>query len=254
MNDYLYFLQENVFIWVIAVIGTMGCLAYSLAGKGLTLLHKETEKMTASNNSFIRQLKLRRENGMRINVNITNTEAFIVKNMDKYRYMGMRVHNYVRVGDFTAFLCLMLGFVAGIINDSLWYVMYAGVCTMAVKTVDRLENIPRKEYIVRMNMVDYFDNILTMDNKEMESEADVDYNINDMTDDNYEYNNYKVRNVNNPEYKKETASGALYKRDVHSKGMAESGIVGAGRRNTTARETAVSDSATDRAVREKKAM
>ena len=44
MSDYLYFLQENVFIWVIAVIGTMGCLAYSLAGKGLALLHKEKKK------------------------------------------------------------------------------------------------------------------------------------------------------------------------------------------------------------------
>ena len=81
MQEYLQLMEENVFVMVIAIIGIMGCAAYSLAGKGLNILYEESLSMTSTNNPFIKQLKLRRENGMRINVNISNTYAFIAKNI-----------------------------------------------------------------------------------------------------------------------------------------------------------------------------
>jgi len=74
MQNFLSLMAENTFAIIIAVMGFFGCLAYGIAGKGMSVLYNESLSMTASSHPFIRQLKLRRENGMRI-----NTEAYIIR-------------------------------------------------------------------------------------------------------------------------------------------------------------------------------
>ena len=89
MQNFLSLMAENTFAIIIAVMGFFGCLAYGIAGKGMSVLYNESLSMTASNHPFIRQLKLRRENGMRINTSIHNTQAFVLKNMERYRYLNL---------------------------------------------------------------------------------------------------------------------------------------------------------------------
>ena len=47
----------------------------------------------------------------------------------------------------------------------------------------RIEDVERKEQQVVINIVDYFDNILTFDKKVVETEPKEDYNKNDMQAD-----------------------------------------------------------------------
>ena len=95
MQNFLSLMAENTFAIIIAVMGFFGCLAYGIAGKGMSVLYNESLSMTASSHPFIRQLKLRRENGMRINTSIHNTQAFVLKNMERYRYLNLSIDEYV---------------------------------------------------------------------------------------------------------------------------------------------------------------
>lgn len=180
MQNFLGLLQQNAFIIIIAVTGFFGCIVFNLAGKGLSKLYDETCIMTGSNNAFIKQLKLRRENGMRINVNIRNTYAFVMKNMDKYRYLNLSIRDYVKMAYLLQLVCVMLGLMGGVIHQNVWYAAYGCVCAIAVACVGRIEDIDRKEQQVIINIVDYFDNILTSDKKVVESRAKEDYNKNSM--------------------------------------------------------------------------
>ena len=165
MQNFTVNVGENAFVILIALTGLFGCLAFSLAGKGLSILYNETISMTVSTHPFIKQIKLRRENGMRINMNIHNTYAFVLKSMDKYKYLNLTVRDYMKVAWLIQLVCVMLGLVGGVIKANVWYTAYGCVCAVAVSCVGRIEDVERKEQQVVVNMVDYFDNMLGQDRK-----------------------------------------------------------------------------------------
>lgn len=102
---------------------------------------------------------------MRINMNIHNTYAFVLKSMDKYKYLNLTVRDYMKVAWLIQLVCVMLGLVGGVIKANVWYTAYGCVCAVAVSCVGRIEDVERKEQQVVVNMVDYFDNMLGQDRK-----------------------------------------------------------------------------------------
>lgn len=180
MQDFIGIVQQNVFIIVIAAAGLFGCIAFSMAGKGIAQLYDETCSMTTSTHPFIKQLKLRRENGMRINVNIHNTYAFVLKNLDKYKYLNLSIRDYIKMAWLIQLICVMLGLVGGVANQNVWYTAYGCVCAIAVSCVGKIEDVEKKEQQVVVNIIDYFDNILSSDKKMVETEQKEDYNKDDV--------------------------------------------------------------------------
>ena len=177
MQNFLSLMAENTFAIIIAVMGFFGCLAYGIAGKGMSVLYNESLSMTASSHPFIRQLKLRRENGMRINTSIHNTQAFVLKNMERYRYLNLSIDEYVKTAWLIQLICIMLGLMSGIIKQNMWYTAYGCVCAVAVACVGKIEDIEKKESRIVVNIVDYFDNVLSNDRVragEIEDEPDME--------------------------------------------------------------------------------
>lgn len=169
MQNFIINIGQNAFVILIALTGLFGCLAFSLAGKGLSILYNETISMTASTHPFVKQIKLRRENGMRVNMNIHNTYAFVLKSLDKYKYLNLSVREYMKAAWLIQLVCVMLGLVGGVINSNVWYTAYGCVCAVAVSCVGRIEDVERREQQIVINMVDYFDNVLSHDRKNDES-------------------------------------------------------------------------------------
>lgn len=170
MQNLMSIIVENAFAILIAVTGFFGCLAFSLAGKGLTVLYNETTSMTASNHPFIKQIKLRRENGMRINTSIHNTYVFVLKSMERYKYLNLTVRDYIKTAWLIQLICVMIGLIGGVIKGNVWYTAYGCVCAIAVACVGRIEDVDRKEQQIVVNIVDYFDNVLAVDKKSVETE------------------------------------------------------------------------------------
>lgn len=163
-------IKQNGFVIFIALTGVFGCLTLSLAARGLNKLYVESLMMTTTANAFLKQLKLRRENGMRINSSIHNTYAFVCKNMDKYKYLNMTIRDYIKMAWFIQLLCVMFGLVAGLINQNVWFTAYGCVCAIAVSCVSKMEDLSYKQQQIAMNIVDYFDNIVTADIKVLDED------------------------------------------------------------------------------------
>lgn len=175
-------MQENAFAVIIAVMGLFGCLSFGLAGKGMTVLYNESMSMTTSSHPFIKQIKLRRENGMRINSSIHNTYIFVLKNMEKYKYLNLAISEYVKTAWLIQLICVMLGLISGIIKENIWYTAYGCVCAIAVACVGRIEDIERREQQTVVNIVDYFDNVLTNDRVSGEAQRQDTVDAEDETD------------------------------------------------------------------------
>ena len=175
-------MQENAFAVIIAVMGLFGCLSFGLAGKGMTVLYNESMSMTTSSHPFIKQIKLRRENGMRINSSIHNTYIFVLKNMEKYKYLNLAISEYVKTAWLIQLICVMLGLISGIIKANIWYTAYGCVCAIAVACVGRIEDIERREQQTVVNIVDYFDNVLTNDRVSGEAQRQDTVDAEDETD------------------------------------------------------------------------
>ena len=120
MQNFVSIMGENAFAIIIAVMGFFGCFSFGLAGKGMSVLYNETLVMTSSNHPFIKQIKLRRENGMRINTSIHNTYIFVLKNMERYKYLNLSIDEYVKTAWLIRLICVMLGLISGIIKENMW--------------------------------------------------------------------------------------------------------------------------------------
>lgn len=163
MQDFTAIIGENIFAIIIAFIGLLGCLSFGLAGKGLMILYNESLSMTVSNHPFIKQIMLRRENGMRINNNVRNTYIFVLKNMERYKYLNLSINDYIKTAWLLQLMCVMLGLISGIIKENMWYTAYGCVCAIAVACVGKIEDVELRQQQVVVNIVDYFDNVLTFD-------------------------------------------------------------------------------------------
>ncbi len=186
MQNFTAIMGENIFAIIIAFMGFFGCLSFGLAGKGMTVLYNETLSMTSSNHPFIKQIKLRRENGMRINTNVHNTYVFVLKNMERYKYLNLSINDYIKTAWLIQLICVMLGLISGIIKENMWYTAYGCVCAIAVACVGRIEDVELKQQQVVVNIVDYFDNVLTDDRvsgeDDAQQEAENDNNGEEMID------------------------------------------------------------------------
>ena len=69
------------------------------------------------------------------------------------------------------------------------------MCAIAISCVGRIEDVERKEQQVVINIVDYFDDILTFDKKVVETETKEDYNKSNMR----EGNASRIQKVSEPQ-------------------------------------------------------
>ena len=72
------------YFMIIGAAFLMGIGANTILSGMLHHLIQETEEMENTNNSFLKQMKLRYKNCMRIGHEINNTEAFAGKYMERY--------------------------------------------------------------------------------------------------------------------------------------------------------------------------
>lgn len=83
--------------------------------------------------------------------------------MERYRYLNLSIDEYVKTAWLIQLICIMLGLMSGIIKQNMWYTAYGCVCAVAVACVGKIEDIEKKESRIVVNIVDYFDNVLSND-------------------------------------------------------------------------------------------
>ena len=86
-----------LFFMVISAAFLAGIVVNGVLRNSIQELINDTEEMETTRNSFLKQMKLRYKNCMRIGHEIHNTEAFAGKYMEKYRNYGISIHGYEKI-------------------------------------------------------------------------------------------------------------------------------------------------------------
>ncbi len=137
-----------------------GIIVNSILRKGVNELIEDTDNFEGTKSTFVRQMKLRYENYIKIGHEINNTEAFACKYLDRYRCHGLSLHAYEKMSAICAGICVVCG-ICGAISDknhAMEYLLVGFLAMYIIAGTRRIIDIPEKRKKVTVNIVDFFEN------------------------------------------------------------------------------------------------
>lgn len=149
-----------IYFMIIGVSFLMGIGADALISGMLNELIRDTEEMENTNNGFLKQMKLRYKNCMRIGHEINNTEAFAGKYMDRYRSHGVSVNVYDKIASVSSGICV-IGGLAGALMDKehvMEFLMLGFLAMYVINGMKRMVDMNSKKRKITRNIVDFFEN------------------------------------------------------------------------------------------------
>lgn len=105
----LEFLKENLTFVAMACICGFGVIGKLLARHCYQMLLRQSENISTAKNKFLRQIKSKYEGVYRINRGVKNTNAFVKKQLYRYRYGILRLETLDNFSAWGAILCFAIG-------------------------------------------------------------------------------------------------------------------------------------------------
>lgn len=149
-----------VYFMIIATAFLMGIGANGVLRGCLQGLIRDTEEMETTDNTFLKQMKLKYKNCIRIGHEINNTEAFAGKFMDKYRNHGVSMSTYEKIISMCSFACVVGG-LAGAFMDrhhTKEFLMMGFLAMYVINGIKNMIDLSGKRRKITRNIVDFFEN------------------------------------------------------------------------------------------------
>ena len=149
-----------VYFLIIATAFLMGICADGILSGNLKELIDDTEEMETTDNTFLKQMKLRYKNCLRIGHEINNTEAFAGKYMDKYRSHGMSFQVYEKIASVCSGICV-IGGLAGAFMERKYmmeFFMMGFIAMYIINGLKKMIDVRSKRRQITRNIVDFFEN------------------------------------------------------------------------------------------------
>lgn len=149
-----------VYFLIIATAFLMGICADGILSGNLKKLIDDTEEMETTDNTFLKQMKLRYKNCLRIGHEINNTEAFAGKYMDKYRSHGISFQVYEKIASVCSGICV-IGGLAGAFMERKYmmeFLMMGFIAMYIINGLKKMIDVRSKRRQITRNIVDFFEN------------------------------------------------------------------------------------------------
>lgn len=149
-----------VYFLIIATAFLMGICADGILSGNLKELIDDTEEMETTDNAFLKQMKLRYKNCLRIGHEINNTEAFAGKYMDKYRSHGISFQVYEKIASVCSGICV-IGGLAGAFMERKYmmeFLMMGFIAMYIINGLKKMIDVRSKRRQITRNIVDFFEN------------------------------------------------------------------------------------------------
>lgn len=149
-----------VYFLIIAAAFLMGICADGILSGNLKELIDDTEEMETTDNTFLKQMKLRYKNCLRIGHEINNTEAFAGKYMDKYRSHGISFQVYEKIASVCSGICV-IGGLAGAFMERKYmmeFLMMGFIAMYIINGLKKMIDVRSKRRQITRNIVDFFEN------------------------------------------------------------------------------------------------
>lgn len=103
------FMQQNFLLYGMAVAGVLGVVSQVILRVVYDKLIRDMEKPAFAKGKYMRQLKQRYNLYRRTQTGADSISVFIQKSMMEYKYMGMTLHTWRRMGAYVFVLCAAAG-------------------------------------------------------------------------------------------------------------------------------------------------
>lgn len=146
-----------VYFLIIATAFLMGICADGILSGNLKELIDDTEEMETTDNTFLKQMKLRYKNCLRIGHEINNTEAFAGKYMDKYRSHGISFQVYEKIASVCSGICV-IGGLAGAFMERKYmmeFLMMGFIAMYIINGLKKMIDVRSKRRQITRNIVDF---------------------------------------------------------------------------------------------------
>lgn len=103
------FMQQNFLLYGMAVVGVLGMISQVILRVVYDKLIRDMEKPAFAKGKYMRQLKQRYNLYRRTQTGADSISVFIQKSLMEYKYMGMTLHTWRRMGAYVLVLCAAIG-------------------------------------------------------------------------------------------------------------------------------------------------
>jgi len=146
-------------LWVLMLVAfVFGMLSKIVVGGILGSMTREN-----SNNSLVKQIRLKYDNCRKLNISINNVNVFVEKALENYRFCGFSLNGLNRISKEMEYICISLGIINAILfRDNFSAVIFglgiAALSSIAIRLLDQIIDSENQKRAVIVELVDYLDN------------------------------------------------------------------------------------------------
>lgn len=163
-------LESGQALYALAAVCILGLLTRLTARTLYRRLIRETDNMALTKNRYLREFKQKAENTYRLNQGITNTQAYLEKQINGYRFLGISLNGWSNLAGQMTLLCFLLGGAGSFLAywyrcDTYYVVLYAtiGILTgLLTMFLDIGVNLTEKHSQLLNVLQDYLENSLCL--------------------------------------------------------------------------------------------
>lgn len=149
----------------------VGILVNTSLRNAINELENDAASMESTGNIFLRQMKSKYKNYLKIGHEIHNTEAFAGKYLNKYKKHGISLRAYEKLSSFCSGVCVISGGMGALTDKShaMEYLLIGFLAMYVIIGTRHMIDVSGKKKQITVSIVDYFENHLFAATLEAES-------------------------------------------------------------------------------------
>lgn len=168
MDMLLKIISKNYVLYAMTGIFLAGVLSRFFLCTVYRRLQRDIYRLPASKSHIIKLIKLRYESSSMLDMQISNTEAFVKKNLYGYRVCGISLRAAEKFLGQAMFFCALLGAstsILGLLMEmdsiiSIVHIMAAALFSLLLYNYDRISDIDYKRQVAETGIIDFLENHL----------------------------------------------------------------------------------------------
>jgi len=154
-------------LWVLMLVAfVLGMLSKIIVGSIYGSMTREN-----SNNSLVKQIRLKYDNCRKLNININNVDVFVEKSLENYRFCGFSLNGLNNISKEMEYICISLGVLNALAfrNDFSAVIFGLGIASLsaiAIRLLEQIVDADNQKRAVIVELVDYLDNTNTTVHRE----------------------------------------------------------------------------------------
>ncbi len=173
--------DKNIFSYIMLALCVCGILLKLMLNMVYSRLIKASDNMAKSKNKLTQMMKKKFETCYKLKIGVNNVDIFVDKYVFRHKFCGVLLSTWENIGGQILMLCLLVGSISTIIGliyecgkQQILSTFSVGILTSGLLIfLEGLINLSGRKELIRLNMKDYFENILKVRLEQEQTEPEL---------------------------------------------------------------------------------